>query len=175
MSPQAAFLTAAAEFIADDGPAAEVVQAAAELVAHLSEPPDALVTVAALPADELRAEELAPLLDTAAQSLGLPTLSPQFAVDILIQDAARKISTGLLVPYQGASKIWYLARGFDAKADRFGIFMQLMDDWESDLPGREKIEQEIRETAADFAREPVPSATEGGGDAAASHSSRDSS
>jgi hypothetical protein len=145
--PTASFLTAAAEFTAGKSRSADIIRTAAEFLGADVPAPDSLVALAALSDDDIRRDEIAPLVDDAVRDLGLTRLTPETVAEVLVRDAARKTAAGVLRPYEGASTIWYTGRHLDNGTAKLANFMQLMDAWENNLPDRPAIEEEIRQAA----------------------------
>lgn len=146
--PTAAFLTAAAKFVLGKSSSADLIRAATQLLGTTDSPPESLVTLAALPDDDVRRDELTSPVDDVVRDLGLPQLTAETAAEILVRDTARQTANGAIDPYKGARTIWYTGRALHNGTSKLATFMQLMDDWENNLPNRAAIEDEIRNAAA---------------------------
>jgi hypothetical protein len=122
--PTASFLAAAAEFIAGKSRSADIVRAAAELLGADVSAPDSLVALAALSVDDIRRDEIAPLVDLAVRDLGLARLTPETVAEVLVRDTARKIAAGVISPHEGASTIWHTGRNLNNGIAKLANFMQ---------------------------------------------------
>jgi hypothetical protein len=96
--------------------------------------PDSLVALAGRSVDDIRRDEIAPLLDDAVRDLGLLRLTSETVAEILVRDRARKTAAGVISPHEGASTIWYTGRNLDNGIVKLANFMQLMDAWKTISP-----------------------------------------
>ena len=147
MSTQGDFLSFSAEYMAGKRSAGSLIHVAADLVAQFTDPPDQLVALAAVSGADAGSEDFVPVLNEALEALNLPELTPERVATILIRDIARKIVNREIELYRGADQIWQLGRDYNEDGT-YSEFVALTDEWESDLPGRLRIEEEIRQAAS---------------------------
>lgn len=152
MTPRRRLLSALVGYISGTSSADSLSQAAGEVVAYEADPPESVVAVAAATTPTSYGE-LGALTHAAGRDLGYPELNPTFRSLVRAVDLAREIAAGNAPAGPGANELWEVGRETADGAERFGVFAELADEWETNLSRRAETEDEIRVAAAKLVAE----------------------